>query len=112
MLRSSHQDPLTYTSTVRPRVIVKTKKKSTKHKKARNLPKKQNKKSKIVKHKPKAKNNKKPKKTSFFKKRKIRENIYKDDKIQCEDEDFSEERVFSNSFFIEPICSGIVCLLN
>ena len=98
-LRSSHRDPLTYTSTVRPRVITKTKKKSTKYKKAINLPKKQNKKSKKVKHKPKAKINKKTKKTSFFKKRKIRENIYKDDKNQGDGEDFSEERVFSNSFF-------------
>ena len=62
------------------------------------MPKKQNKKTKIVKHKPKAKINKKTKKKSFFKKRKIRENIFKDDKNQS-DEDFSEEKVFSNSFF-------------
>ena len=41
VLRSSHQDPLSYTSSVRPRVIIKSKSKSTKSKKANNLPKKQ-----------------------------------------------------------------------
>ena len=92
-LRSSHNDPLTFESSIKPRfnktIIAKSKKSSSN----KTFKLKRQFKS-VFKNKKKSKNNKAK---LFFKKRKKSEKIYKDDN-ECSDA-FSEMKVFKNSYF-------------
>ena len=100
-LRLSHKDPLTFESLIKPRVTKKAqgKKKTS----ARNntstiaIPKLKCKRKNTTKIKSKSTKGKKNKASIFFRKHKKCEKIYVEDKNTTDE--FSENKVFSNSYF-------------
>ena len=95
-LRTSHRDPLTFDSSIKPRIT----KKVQKDKSRTNKNNKCNKNSKVVKRHKTSKCTFKCKVTKvnkrFFRKRKKGEKIYKNTEVN---EDFIDNKVFSNSYF-------------
>ena len=97
-LRSSHIDPLTFVSLIKPRITKKEMTKPKVSKKTTNENRKINMKTKIKSISTKiSKKYKKCKAKRFFKNRKKNEMIYKDDDPHTDE--FSENNVFKNSFF-------------
>ena len=93
-LRSSHNDPLTFVSSIKPRITKKIGKKSKHHKKNNKMNKT---KAKTTKKITKTIKRRKKKPSTFFKKHRTRENMYTVDKNGIEE--FSENKVLTNSFF-------------